>query len=170
MCLQYKAFENTAGKEKLLVMSNFSISHSVFYLFRELSAIFMKFEIVVCKLFQFGTCQNFVIWERVNNLSLSRPLSSYIFISCWTLFRVFYLLYFLTCSSTTGHYLWVLRAIFCYIFKTVCYYSGLSRAIFRNVSPLGMPEIPKGLLVAELLSSLLITGWQNGSLVTMLTA
>ena len=41
-------------KEKLLVMSNFSFSHSVFYLFEELSAIFMKFENVVCKLFEFG--------------------------------------------------------------------------------------------------------------------
>ena len=41
-------------KEKLLVMSNFSFSHSVFYLFKELSAILIKFEIVVGKLFQFG--------------------------------------------------------------------------------------------------------------------
>ena len=41
-------------KEKLLVTSNFSFSHSVFYPFRELSAIFIKFKIVVCKLFQFG--------------------------------------------------------------------------------------------------------------------
>ena len=36
-------------KEKLLVSSNFSFSHSVFYPFRELSAIFIKFKIVVCK-------------------------------------------------------------------------------------------------------------------------
>ena len=41
-------------KEKLLVTSNFSFSHSVFYPFGELSAFFIKFEIVVCKLFQFG--------------------------------------------------------------------------------------------------------------------
>ena len=41
-------------KEKLLITSNFSFSHSVFYLFRTLSAIFIKNEIVVCKLFQFG--------------------------------------------------------------------------------------------------------------------
>ena len=41
-------------KEKLLVTSNFSFTHSVFYPFRELSAIFIKFKIVVCKLFQFG--------------------------------------------------------------------------------------------------------------------
>ena len=41
-------------KEKLLVTSSFSFSHSVFYLIVELPAIFIKFEIVVCKLFQFG--------------------------------------------------------------------------------------------------------------------
>ena len=41
-------------KEKLLVMSNFSFSHSVFYPFGKHFPIFIKFEIVVCKLFQFG--------------------------------------------------------------------------------------------------------------------
>ena len=41
-------------KEKLLVTSNFSFSHSVFNPFRELSAILIIFEIVVYKLFQFG--------------------------------------------------------------------------------------------------------------------
>ena len=41
-------------KEKLLVTSNFSFSHSVFYPFGEPSAIFIKFEIVVCRLFSFG--------------------------------------------------------------------------------------------------------------------
>ena len=41
-------------KEKLLVMSNFSFSHSVFYLAAGLSTIFIKFKIVVCKRFQFG--------------------------------------------------------------------------------------------------------------------
>ena len=35
--------------EKLLVTSNFSFSHSVFYPFRELSANFIKLKIVVCK-------------------------------------------------------------------------------------------------------------------------
>ena len=38
-------------KEKLLVMNNFSFSHSVFSLFGELSAIFNKFESVICELF-----------------------------------------------------------------------------------------------------------------------
>ena len=45
-------------KEKLLVMSNYSLSHSVLYPFGKLSAIFTKFKIVVFKLFQFGTVQN----------------------------------------------------------------------------------------------------------------
>ena len=40
-------------KEKLLVTSNNSFSHGVFYPFGYFSAIFVKFEIVVCKLFQF---------------------------------------------------------------------------------------------------------------------
>ena len=39
-------------KVKLLVTSNFSFSHSVFYPHGELSAIFIKFEIVVCTFFQ----------------------------------------------------------------------------------------------------------------------
>ena len=41
-------------KEKLLIMSNFYFSLSVFYLLEELSAIFIKFIIVICKPFQFG--------------------------------------------------------------------------------------------------------------------
>ena len=47
-------------------MSNFSFSHSVFYPYRELSAIFIKFEIVICKLFQF---------ERVNILPFGKGLT-----------------------------------------------------------------------------------------------
>ena len=41
-------------KEKLLITSDFAFFHSIFYLFGELFAGFIKFEIVVCKLFQFG--------------------------------------------------------------------------------------------------------------------
>ena len=37
--------------EKLLIMSNFSFSHSVFCRFGELSAIFIQYEIVISKLF-----------------------------------------------------------------------------------------------------------------------
>ena len=47
-------FKTLWENEKLLVTSNFSFSRSVFYPFVELSAIFVNFEIVVCKPFQFG--------------------------------------------------------------------------------------------------------------------
>ena len=53
-------------KEKLLVTRNFSFSCSVFYQFGELSAIFIKLEFVVCKLFHF---------RRVWNLSFGKGLS-----------------------------------------------------------------------------------------------
>ena len=44
----------TLGKGEIAQTSNFSFCHSVFYPFGKLSAISIKFEIVVCKLFQFG--------------------------------------------------------------------------------------------------------------------
>ena len=47
-------WKHCGKKEKLLVQSNFSFSQIVFYLFGELSANYIKFEIVVCKLFHFG--------------------------------------------------------------------------------------------------------------------
>ena len=53
--------------EKLLVTSNFSFSPSVFYPFREFSAIFIKFEIVVCKLFQFGNVNNLWFGKRLKS-------------------------------------------------------------------------------------------------------
>ena len=54
-CLQYKSLKERWEKEQLLIASNFFFSHSVSYPFRELSAIFIKFEIVFCNLFQFGS-------------------------------------------------------------------------------------------------------------------
>ena len=49
-------------EEKLLVTSNFSFSHSVFYPFGQLSAIYVKFETVVCKLFSVWKSLTFVVW------------------------------------------------------------------------------------------------------------
>ena len=49
-----RACSTSLLKTSLFVTSNFSFSHSVFYLFGDFSFIFIKFEIVVCKLFQFG--------------------------------------------------------------------------------------------------------------------
>ena len=54
-------------KEKLLVTSNFSFSRSVFHPFRKLSAIFIEFEIVICKLLQF---------EGVWNVSFGKGLKT----------------------------------------------------------------------------------------------
>ena len=50
-----EVFENTVGIGKIACNEQFLLfPRSVFFLFREISAIFIKFEIVVCKLFQFG--------------------------------------------------------------------------------------------------------------------
>ena len=50
-----EVFLKTRWGKGEIVTSNSSLSHSVFYLFGELPAIFIKFKFVVCKLFQFGT-------------------------------------------------------------------------------------------------------------------
>ena len=49
-------------KEKLLVMSNLYFSHSVFYPFGELSAIFINLK-VICNLIQCGRVQNLSFWK-----------------------------------------------------------------------------------------------------------
>ena len=70
----YKLLKTLWEKEKLLVMSNFSFSHSVFYLSGELSAIFVKFRIVVCRRFEFGGVQNQSFGKGlnvVNNLEMN---------------------------------------------------------------------------------------------------
>ena len=52
-------------KEKLLVTSNFSFSHSVFYPSKDLPVISIKFQIVVCNLLLVWKGLNLVVWERV---------------------------------------------------------------------------------------------------------
>ena len=52
-------------KEKLLVTSNFSFFHSVFYPLGELPAIFSKFKIVICRL-SVWKIPKLVIWKRIN--------------------------------------------------------------------------------------------------------
>ena len=55
VCNKYSRLLKTLWeKEKLLVTSNFSYSHSVFYLSGPHSAFFIKSEIVVCKHTEFG--------------------------------------------------------------------------------------------------------------------
>ena len=52
-------------KEKLLVTSNFSFSHSVYYQFGELSAIFINFENGRLQTLSVWKSLKFVVWERV---------------------------------------------------------------------------------------------------------
>ena len=51
-CLQYKSYENTMGKGEIAHNEQFFLFPQFFHPFGELSAIFIKFEIVICKLFQ----------------------------------------------------------------------------------------------------------------------
>ena len=75
-------FKKTVEKEKLLATSNVSFSHSVFYSFAELYVIFIKFEIVVCKLFRSGRVCNlpFGKWLQNNrNVSITNFLIVYFY-------------------------------------------------------------------------------------------
>ena len=51
MPLGNKPFENTVGKGEIARNEQFLLTHSVLNPFGYLSAIFVKYEIVVCKLF-----------------------------------------------------------------------------------------------------------------------
>ena len=72
-CFYLSALQNLPKtlweKEKLLVTSNFSFSHSVFYPFGELFAIFISFKIVICKL---QSVEESKICLRIHCLILSR--------------------------------------------------------------------------------------------------
>ena len=57
-------------KEKLLLTSNFSFSHSVLYLFGELSAIIIKVEIVIWKVCRFGRVWNSSFRKGLNLKSI----------------------------------------------------------------------------------------------------
>ena len=51
---ELKSFENTVGKEEIAHNEQFLLFPQCFKPFGELSAIFIRFEIVICKLFAFG--------------------------------------------------------------------------------------------------------------------
>ena len=57
-CLQHKSFESTVGKGEIARNEQFLLFAQIFFFFFhpfvELSAIFIKLKIVVCKLFQLG--------------------------------------------------------------------------------------------------------------------
>ena len=70
MCLQYKSFENTVGKEKLLLMRNFSFFHNVYYPFGELFAMYIKYKLSPAK-YSVWKSLKFEVWERVKDLKSS---------------------------------------------------------------------------------------------------
>ena len=83
-------------KEKLLVMSNFSFSHSVFYPVGELSAILIKFKIVICLLLQFRWVQNLLFGNGLNShVSVHRWFFRWN-LSCWLIY-MFSVKYILVC-------------------------------------------------------------------------
>ena len=54
-------------KKKLLVTSNLSFSHSVFYQFGGLLAIFIEFQTAIFKLLQFRRVNNLLFGKELNN-------------------------------------------------------------------------------------------------------
>ena len=83
--LQYKSFKNTVGKGEIALKEQFLLfPQCFFYPFGEVSAIFIKFKIVVCKVFQFGWVWNSSFGEGlkcrlicVGFLSLVNPFSKH---------------------------------------------------------------------------------------------
>ena len=63
-------------KEKLLMSSNFSFSHIVFYPFGELSGAYIKFRNCRLRTLRIWKSLNFFVWERVNELIAIFQLSS----------------------------------------------------------------------------------------------
>ena len=57
-CLQYKSFENTVGKGEIAGNGQYLLFPQCFLPVQKLSANFIKFEIVICKLFLFGKIEN----------------------------------------------------------------------------------------------------------------
>ena len=61
-----RLFKTLWEKEKMLVTSIFSFSHHVFYPIKDRNHHICYIYFVVCKYFQFGQAQIFVVWEWVN--------------------------------------------------------------------------------------------------------
>ena len=68
MCLQYMSFENTVEKEEIARNEQYLLfPHCFLPVTENFSANFIKFEIVVCKLFQFEIVQNLSFGKGLNN-------------------------------------------------------------------------------------------------------
>ena len=66
-CLLFKSLENAVDKGGIARNEQFLLfPHSVFYPFGELSAIFIKLEIIFCRLLQFGRILNMSFGKGFN--------------------------------------------------------------------------------------------------------
>ena len=75
MCLQYTSFEQSVGKEEITCNKQFLLSHSVFYPFKELYTILIKFKIVVSKLIQFGIVYNLLFGKGLSSFPDNKILA-----------------------------------------------------------------------------------------------
>ena len=64
--LKYNSFEITVGKEEIAPNEQFLLSHSVFYPFGDLLAVFIESLNCCVKTLSFWKSLNSVVWERVN--------------------------------------------------------------------------------------------------------
>ena len=77
-----QVFRKQCGKSRNCSYRAISPFPSVFYRFGELSAIFIKFEIVVCKLFEIGRVQNLSFGKALSVSSFSEVIELHIDVSC----------------------------------------------------------------------------------------
>ena len=63
MCVQYKSFENTVGKEEIACNERFLCFPRCFLPYEEVFPMFIKYEIVVFRLFLFGH-QHFLLFPQ----------------------------------------------------------------------------------------------------------
>ena len=73
-CLQYKSFENTVGKAEIALNEQFLLFLQCFLPFKKHSVIFIKIQIVVWNLFQFGKVYNLSFGEGFRNLRYTSML------------------------------------------------------------------------------------------------
>ena len=66
-CLPYQSFENTVAKGEIARHEQFLLFPQCFFFFPfgNLSAIFIKFKIVICKTLSIWKSLKFVVWKRV---------------------------------------------------------------------------------------------------------
>ena len=69
LCVCYSSLLKTLWeKEKLHITCNLTFSHSVFYLYIELSVLSIKLKIVACKLLQFGRVHDLLFGNGLKDL------------------------------------------------------------------------------------------------------